>query len=93
MEIFKTNSDIEPETLESIDATSLLIGGKLRGDIAKTIIDVIGNRMFTTMVTNYRSEYKTRVNAEMIIGQVKIFQTTIGYIYCIFFLYIYIYIR
>jgi hypothetical protein len=62
----------------AIDATSLLIGGKLRGDIAKTIIDVIGNRMFTTMITNYRSEYKTRANAEMITGQVKIFQTTIG---------------
>ena len=62
----------------AIDATSLLIGGKLRGDIAKTIIDVIGNRMFTTMVTNYRSEYKTRANAEMITGQIKIFQTTIG---------------
>ncbi len=62
----------------AIDATSLLIGGKLRGDIAKTIIDVIGNRMFTTMITNYRSEYKTRANAEMITGQVKIFKTTIG---------------
>jgi hypothetical protein len=62
----------------AIDATSLLIGGKLRGDIAKTIIDLIGNRMFTTMVTSYRSEYKTRANAEMITGQVKIFETNIG---------------
>lgn len=34
--------------------------------------------MFTTMITNYRSEYKTRANAEMITGQVKIFKTTIG---------------
>lgn len=61
----------------AIDTTSLLIGGKLRGDITKTIIDVIGNRMFTPMVTNYRNEYKTIANPEMVTNQVKIFQTTI----------------
>ena len=34
--------------------------------------------MFTTMIINYKSEYKTRANAEMITGQVKIFKITIG---------------